>query len=145
MNFIRTMLDNLTWMLKSTAAAMDMILECKNPKTIVNVQQQKNQKKTQKTSDALFTKRVTLQSCLKHSGFFLKSTFMFIISLVIISLVSFVILWSNTSFILWLRMVAWRFSIYVEEEPMCREAGAGVECGVLSFCEQMSLERTPLI
>lgn len=31
MNFIKTMVDNLTWMLKSTAAAMDMVLECKNP------------------------------------------------------------------------------------------------------------------
>jgi len=31
MNFIKTVLDNLTRMLKSTAAAMDMVLEYKNP------------------------------------------------------------------------------------------------------------------
>lgn len=34
-NFIKTVLDNLTWMLKSTAAAMDMILEREKSKRAV--------------------------------------------------------------------------------------------------------------
>lgn len=36
-NFIKTMLDNLTWMLKSIAAAMDIILECEKSKRPVYI------------------------------------------------------------------------------------------------------------
>ena len=113
------MLDNLTWMLKSTAAAMDIVLECKNPRD------QCSPRKTEKSQDTL--KRpyyTTFQSCFSNQLF--KTLQVFIVCLQGPSGTP-----CKYQFHLGGKKAAHCAEMHAEGEPAGR-GGPGVECGSLS-------------